>query len=34
MSTGEGKSKESEIRTTVFKRNINRNYNLKSKASR
>tara|TARA_B110000503_G_scaffold120183_1_gene182606 strand:+ start:870 stop:1049 length:180 start_codon:yes stop_codon:yes gene_type:complete len=34
MSTGEGKTKESEIRTTVFKRDINRNYNLKSKASR
>ena len=34
MATGEGKTKESEIRTTVFKRDINRNYNLKSKASR
>ena len=34
VSTGEGKPKESEFRTTVFKRDINRNYNLKSKASR
>ena len=34
MSTGEGKPKESELRTTVFKRDINRNYTLKSKASR
>lgn len=34
LSTGEGKPKESELRTTVFKRAIDKNYLLKMKASR
>lgn len=34
MSSGEGKPRERETRTTVFKRNVDRNYNLKIKASR
>lgn len=34
VSTGEGKSKETEIRTTVYKRAIERTYTLKLKASR
>jgi len=34
VSSGEGKLKESEMRTTVYKRDINRNYVLKSKAAR
>jgi len=34
MSTGEGKAKETEERTTVFKRSVDQNYSLKMKASR
>lgn len=34
MSTGEGKSREMENRTTIFKRNVDQNYLLKMKASR
>lgn len=34
MSSGEGKPREGDTRTTVFKRNVDRNYNLKIKASR
>ena len=34
MSTGEGKCKPGELRTTVFKRNVETNYRLKMKASR
>jgi len=34
VSTGAGQPKESELRTTVYKRDINRNYVLKSKAAR
>lgn len=34
ISTGEGKTKETEYRTTVFKRAIERTYTLKLKASR
>jgi len=34
VSTGEGKCKETEFRTTVFKRAIERSYSLKLKASR
>merc|ERR1719482_1738222 len=34
MSTGEGKPKQGEDRTTVFKRNIEEKYSLKMKASR
>jgi len=34
MSTGEGKAKEMETRTTVFKRAVDQNYLLKMKASR
>jgi len=34
MSTGEGKSKEIESKTTVFKRAVDQNYLLKMKASR
>jgi len=34
MSTGEGKAKELETRTTVFKRAVDQNYLLKMKASR
>jgi len=33
MSTGEGKTKESEARTTVFKRALDQNYSPKMKAS-
>jgi len=34
MTTGEGKPREIDTRTTVFKRNVDRTYNLKMKASR
>lgn len=34
VSSGEGKSKETEFRTTVYKRDINRNYVLKTKSAR
>jgi len=34
MSTGEGKAKEGDVRTTVFKRALDRNYSLKLQASR
>jgi curved DNA binding protein len=34
MSTGEGKSREIDTRTTVFKRAVDRNYQLKLQASR
>jgi len=34
MSTGEGKAKETELRTTIFKRSVDQNYLLKMKASR
>jgi curved DNA binding protein len=34
MSTGDGKAKPGELRTTVFKRNVESNYRLKMKASR
>lgn len=34
MSTGEGKAKETEQRTTVYKRAVDQNYLLKMKASR
>jgi curved DNA binding protein len=34
MSTGDGKAKPGELRTTVFKRNVETNYRLKMKASR
>jgi methionine aminopeptidase len=34
LSTGDGKAKQSELRCTVFKRNVEANYRLKMKASR
>merc|ERR1712226_1161780 len=34
MSTGEGKPKASQLRTTVFKRDLEMKYSLKMKASR
>jgi len=34
MTTGDGKVRPSELRTTVFKRNVETNYRLKMKASR
>jgi len=34
MSTGDGKVKHGDLRTTVFKRNVEANYRLKMKASR
>jgi len=34
MSTGEGKAKETETRTTIYKRSIDQNYLLKMKAAR
>jgi len=34
MSTGEGKAKEGDTKTTVFKRAVEQNYNLKIQASR
>lgn len=34
MTTGDGRPREQDIRTTIFKRNVDRNYNLKLKASR
>lgn len=34
VSTGEGKTKESELRTTVFKRALDRNYTLKTQKGR
>jgi len=34
MSTGEGKARESELRTTVFKRAVDASYNLKTQKAR
>jgi len=34
VSTGEGKARETELRTTIFKRAVDQNYLLKMKASR
>lgn len=34
LSTGEGKVKESDMRTTVYKRALERMYNLKGKSAR
>lgn len=34
ISSGEGKTKESELRTTVYKRALDRNYSLKTKSAR
>lgn len=34
VSSGDGKVREQDLRTTVFKRNANKNYQLKMKASR
>ena len=34
VSTGEGKPKETEVRTTVYKRELEQVYNLKMKGSR
>jgi len=34
VSTGEGKPKEGDYRTTVFKRELDTQYNLKLKSSR
>lgn len=34
VSSGEGKTKETELRTTVYKRAIEKNYNLKTKSAR
>merc|ERR1711879_762343 len=34
MSTGEGKGKETELRTTVFKRDVENSYNLKTQKAR
>merc|ERR1712151_1286500 len=34
MSTGEGKGKETEVRSTVFKRAVDVSYNLKTKKAR
>jgi len=34
MSTGEGKARETEARTTIFKRAVDQRYTLKLKASR
>ncbi|CAE7589584.1 EBP1 [Symbiodinium microadriaticum] len=34
MTTGEGKPREQDSRTTVFKRNVDKNYSLKMKAAR
>jgi methionine aminopeptidase len=34
VSSGEGKPKESDLRCTVYKRDINRSYVLKTKAAR
>jgi methionine aminopeptidase len=34
VSSGEGKPKESEFRTTVYKREIDAQYNLKGKSAR
>jgi curved DNA binding protein len=34
MSTGEGKAKETELRTTIYKRAVDQNYLLKMKAAR
>jgi methionine aminopeptidase len=34
VSSGEGKPRESEFRTTVFKRELDTQYNLKSKSAR
>jgi len=34
MTSGEGKPREQDIRTTVFKRNVDKSYNLKMKAAR
>ena len=34
FSTGEGKPREVDTRTTIFKRQVDKNYNLKMKGSR
>merc|ERR1719469_1098358 len=34
VSTGDGKTKETELRSTVFKRNVDKNYILKSQKAR
>jgi len=34
VSSGEGKPKDTDLRTTVYKRDVNRNYVLKTKAAR
>merc|ERR1712232_200682 len=34
MSTGEGKAREAELRSTVFKRNVENSYNLKTQKAR
>lgn len=34
VSSGEGKPKESDVRCTVYKRSLDRSYNLKIKQSR
>jgi len=34
MSTGDGKARATEFRTTIYKRNVEINYKLKMKASR
>merc|ERR1719454_2383830 len=34
MSTGEGKGKQTELRSTVFKRNVQNNYMLKTQKAR
>jgi methionine aminopeptidase len=34
MTTGEGKPREQDTRTTIFKRNVDKTYNLKMKGSR
>ena len=34
MTTGDGRPREQDSRTTIYKRNVDRNYSLKMKASR
>jgi len=34
VSSGEGKPRETELRTTVYKRAIEKTYNLKTKSAR
>lgn len=34
MSTGEGRPRQTDLRTTVYKRNVEQKYGLKIKASR